>query len=80
MSKCSNCQNTTFKIQEQSPIGSAFKVNFIQCSKCGAPVGVVDYFDVHSGINSLHEKLENIKNMMSHLDYKVDEVLNNQRR
>lgn len=42
-SKCPHCANSYFELKEVEPQGSNFKQNFVQCSGCGAPVGVVDF-------------------------------------
>jgi hypothetical protein len=39
--KCSKCENTSFKLQEFSPNGTNFKLNAIQCTKCKTPFAVV---------------------------------------
>ncbi|MEK5058632.1 hypothetical protein BK126_03035 [Paenibacillus sp. FSL H7-0326] len=47
VSKCVSCGGASFELKEASPTGSRFKFHFIQCSKCGGVVGVVDY--MHNG-------------------------------
>lgn len=56
-SKCPSCNNHSFEMKEISPRGSQFKYNFIQCSACGAVVGVVDYFNTARLLHNLAEQL-----------------------
>ena len=57
ISKCIQCGNTTFEMQENSPIGSNFKFMFIQCSSCGGVVGVVDYYNIGQVLKKIAKKL-----------------------
>lgn len=56
MSKCGHCGGFMWELHTESPSGSNFKVNFIRCTICKIPVGVMDYYDVHSKIEKV-EKL-----------------------
>ena len=56
MSKCGHCGGFMWELSQESPNGAAFKVNFIRCALCKVPIGVVDYFDVHSKVDKV-EKL-----------------------
>lgn len=38
-SKCAKCDNTYFEVVENSPARSNYKLMFVQCSKCGTPIG-----------------------------------------
>ncbi len=58
MSTCPKCDNTSFKMVENSPSGSKFKVYFVECSKCGAVVGVMDFWNVGSTVKQAEKKLE----------------------
>jgi len=42
---------------ENSPSKSNYKVMFIQCSKCGSVVGVMDYYNIGTLISKLADKL-----------------------
>jgi hypothetical protein len=43
-STCPNpeCKGHSFQLSENSPSGSAFKLQFVQCSNCGTVVGVLE--------------------------------------
>lgn len=56
-SSCPKCGNGHFEMVENSPKGSDFKLTFIQCSSCGAVVGVMDYYNIGNIVNQIAEKL-----------------------
>ena len=56
-STCPKCDSHQFEMKENSPTGSSFKVNFVQCRSCGAVVGVMDYFSVPVMLEKLAAKL-----------------------
>jgi hypothetical protein len=58
MSKCPKCDSHLFEMKQAPRIsGSNFKLNFIQCSSCGAVVGVVDYFNIPILLRKIAAKL-----------------------
>lgn len=42
-SKCVKCRNTHFEIRENLLANQGVKVQFVQCTQCGTPVGVLDH-------------------------------------
>lgn len=54
---CPKCDNRSFMTTEFEPLKSAFKLIAVHCSKCGAVVGVVDYYNIGSQLKKLAEKL-----------------------
>jgi len=44
-SKCLSCNNHYFELQTIEPSGGKYKLNAVQCSSCGAVVGVIEYYD-----------------------------------
>ena len=57
MSTCIKCGGHAFEMVEHTPRKSSFKYNFIQCASCGGVVGVVEYFNIGSLLNTLAGKL-----------------------
>ncbi|MDT5121819.1 MAG: hypothetical protein QOC96_1301 [Acidobacteriota bacterium] len=45
-STCPKCNSHSFEMKEAEPANAMYKVNFVQCSSCGAVVGVMDYFNI----------------------------------
>ena len=56
-SKCAECGNTSFEIEYKSPSGSRYKIAFVQCSKCGAVVGITDRNDTAALLEPIRKKL-----------------------
>jgi len=69
LSTCPKCNNRIFATQEYSPIGSAYKLIFIQCASCGTVVGVLDYYNIGTLIQKQNEA---IRQIASHLRIGVD--------
>jgi len=60
ISKCPKCDNTYFEVAHNSPSKSNYKLMFVQCSKCGAVVGTMDYYNIGTKIEELEKKVENL--------------------
>lgn len=61
MSACPKCdRGTTFKLSTKSPKDSAFKLSFIECSSCGAVVGVMDFHNIGQMLNQQNKALKKI--------------------
>ncbi len=56
-SKCPKCENEKFEIQDKSLPGSSYQVAFVQCSKCGTVVGVIDKNDAAALLRPIYKKL-----------------------
>lgn len=61
LSKCPKCDSTQFEVQENSPVGSRFKIIFVQCSRCGCVVGVTDYRNIGYEVQEVKQELQAIK-------------------
>jgi hypothetical protein len=58
ISKCGACGKMgAWGLQEVSPTGSNFKMNFVQCNWCGAVVGVVPFHDPAHTVAALGKAL-----------------------
>ena len=56
-SKCPHCKSGSFEIATKEPSGSAYKQIFTQCSGCGAPFGVSDYYNLGLSYKSRRKRL-----------------------
>jgi predicted nucleic-acid-binding Zn-ribbon protein len=52
-STCPKCDSHMFEAKENSPTGSKYKLIFVQCRKCGAVVGVLDFVNVGAGLEQI---------------------------
>ena len=60
ISRCSNCECTRLELKEANISGSAYRMYFVQCSSCGAVVGIVPFMNTAALIQQLADKM-NIK-------------------
>jgi hypothetical protein len=51
------CDGRHFSMTTIEPSGSAVKVQAVHCSKCGAVVGISDYWNVGGLVRQIAEKL-----------------------
>jgi hypothetical protein len=61
LSKCPKCNNGFFELKSFEPRGARYKQNFIQCSMCGTPVGVVGFYDAGSLIKEQEEEIAELQ-------------------
>lgn len=59
LSRCprGECSGTSFELREIEPRHAAYKLHAIQCSSCGAVVGVMDYFNIGVLVRKLAKAL-----------------------
>jgi len=56
-STCLKCGNHSFEMVLNTPIGSEFKLWFVQCSQCGCVIGTHEFYSIVSVIKNLADKL-----------------------
>lgn len=80
-SKCGGCGSFSFEMVEKSNVrGSRFKIMFIQCSTCGVPVGVMDYFNIGNKIDELEKRVKRVEATTDNIDNNVVTLSNRIRR
>jgi hypothetical protein len=57
ISTCLKCGGHLFETVESEPMGSNFKLWFVQCATCGGVVGVTDYYNIGETLHVLAAKL-----------------------
>lgn len=73
-SKCGKCGGGFFEIQQNEPTKSAYKVFFVQCSSCGTPIGVTDYYNSGALLKKQEEAIEQLSGQVRNLSGKIDHV------
>jgi len=58
ISTCIKCGHISFELKEVTPIGSAFRLYFIQCAGCGGVIGVMDLYNIGHLIHKLANELD----------------------
>ena len=74
MSTCSKCNGTMFKVVEKEPVGSNFKVMFVQCSSCGVPIGVLDYYNLGSLLQEQKKLIEALASRVSNVEHSLNQI------
>ncbi|MDO9536433.1 MAG: hypothetical protein Q7J85_14160 [Bacillota bacterium] len=74
MACCPKCDNHSFEMVEAEPKNCRFKVMFVQCSSCGAVVGVMDFFNLSTLIHELNDKTETIDNKLEDIEYEIGKL------
>lgn len=82
LSNCAKCGGGMFKVVEKEPKGSNFKLNFVQCSACNTPIGVLDYYNLGSLIKDQEKTIKNLDHRMSNIEHTLNQIVHflNQRR
>jgi hypothetical protein len=57
---CAKCNGQRFQLQRFTPDDSAFELNSVQCSNCGAPVAVIDLYNIGGRLAELEAKIDKI--------------------
>jgi hypothetical protein len=73
-SKSIACNSTFFEVVTKEPRGSNYKVNFIQCSACGAVVGVMEYLNAGQVLTNLKKDVAELKRAISSVADDVDRI------
>jgi predicted nucleic-acid-binding Zn-ribbon protein len=55
--KCPKCDGLIFEINEINVQKSNFKLNAINCAKCGAILGIHEYLNIGATLDTLSKKL-----------------------
>jgi transposase-like protein len=79
-SKCPHCGGSSFELTEVSPSGGSFKQNFVQCSSCGAPFGVVDYYNVGQLLKEQEQAIKTISRRLATVEAYLADVSQKLRR
>jgi len=61
-SRCPHCKGSSFELKEVEPSQSKYKLNFVQCSSCGAPFGVTEYMNITAMLERQNEAIRSIAN------------------
>jgi hypothetical protein len=65
---CEKCGGATFQLREHAPAGSEHKVTFVQCAKCGTPIGILAFNDVEGLLQHQEGTILAISKMVADID------------
>ncbi len=75
-SLCPKCNTGSFKVVTQEPSGSNYKLNFVQCSACNTPIGVLDYFNTGAQLEAQKQQIEGLGSKLNHIEYTLQQLAN----
>jgi hypothetical protein len=65
---CDKCGGATFQLRDHSPSGSDHEITFVQCYKCGSPVGILSTNDVEGLLKHQQGAILAISKMVADID------------
>lgn len=80
LSKCPKCNNGFFELKSVEARGARYKQNFIQCSSCGTPVGVLGYYDAGSLVKEQAAEIKKLHNEIAAIQSSLHTINENLRR
>lgn len=80
ISTCIKCNGTNFEMVEKEPLGSNFKILFIQCTLCGGVVGTMEYFSIGAKLVKLEKGLNQISKTAAVIDHNLRLIIDSLNR
>ena len=73
--RCPHCETGSFEIAVFEPVGGNFKQNFVQCTGCGAPFGVLDFYNLGPRLDEQQAQLDTIQAQLDSMQLQLVELL-----
>jgi hypothetical protein len=73
--KCPHCNTTRFELKEIEPVGSTYKVNVLQCTSCGAPSGIMDYWNIGTLLKQQEKHISDLSKQIQQLQHAVSQII-----
>lgn len=69
MARCPYCEAKLFRMREAAIVGAQFKLVFVECSECEAPVAVMESEHLSAALAELSEKVDDVsRDLQGRLD------------
>jgi len=75
--KCPKCSHTVFEVVGNTPEGSKFKIDFVQCKSCGTPIAAIDFYNTGSLLLEQREHINNIVKQLSEIQQTLAYLVQN---
>jgi hypothetical protein len=66
ISTCLKCAGHSFELALYTPLGASHKLTIVQCSGCGAPIGVLD--------PAMGPQIDALKNQIAAIDERLNRI------
>lgn len=80
MTACVKCGGGSFTLKLFDPTNGNKKLNMVQCAMCGAPAGVVEYYDAGTLLKAQEKAIADLGRRLSLVEQASSEILELLRR
>ena len=74
--RCPHCKSGSFEVVVFEPLRGNIKQNLVQCSGCGAPFGVVDFYNLGPRLDEQQAQLDSMQAQLSSIQLQISQLLN----
>lgn len=75
LTKCGGCGKSLFEMKTLEPTSSRYKINVVQCSFCGVPVGTVDYLNTAVTLEKHEKKVDALSTQLRAIAANVSAIV-----
>jgi transposase-like protein len=79
-SKCPHCNGGYFELVGKEPANAAYKLQFVQCSSCGAPFGVTEYYNLGQLLKKQEEAVADLGQRLRSIEHSLHQIAQAMRR
>lgn len=82
-STCPHCKGALWELSLEEPQGSNFKLFFVRCFACKAPIGVMSFYDTYTKLEKIKNKVDDLENSINRqlqvIDHNIRVLTQNKR-
>jgi predicted nucleic-acid-binding Zn-ribbon protein len=71
---CGKCDGSSFKLHEVTVTGAAYRMYAVQCTSCGTPIGVTEFFDNGSLLKKQEKAIADLQSKVSGMSHTIDQI------
>ena len=72
--KCGKCEGASFKIQELTAQGAAYKFYSVQCASCQTPIGITDYYNLGSLLKGQEKQIAELQAKVDAMGHTINQI------
>jgi predicted nucleic-acid-binding Zn-ribbon protein len=73
-SVCPRCENNAFELEEVIPLGSNYKMFFVQCTSCKAAISATEYYDAGVLVHEQEKRFDSIDKTLLSLEQRIADL------
>ncbi|MCK1632659.1 hypothetical protein [Bradyrhizobium sp. 162] len=74
VTKCPHCEVTRFEVKEIEPVDSTYKLTAIQCVGCGAPIGVMDFWNIGTLLKKQEKQISDLSSRLQNMEHTLSQI------